>query len=163
MTALAILVGGVACAVTVVPLFRRGGESDAVDEEPREDRLSSQRATIYDSIRDLDFEYAMGKLTDDDYGEIRAALVRDAAVVLEEIDLRDRDVKLDDWIEAAVRERRKRGQEAWSVVCGACDHANPADASFCDACGTAIAGLCSSCNAQLRPGAAFCNNCGSSR
>jgi TOMM system kinase/cyclase fusion protein len=48
---------------------------------------------------------------------------------------------------------------ATAHVCPACQHANPSEAKFCNACGVSLSRLCSACGASNPPGAAFCNAC----
>jgi predicted ATPase/class 3 adenylate cyclase/DNA-binding winged helix-turn-helix (wHTH) protein len=43
--------------------------------------------------------------------------------------------------------------------CPACQHENPSEAKFCNACGVLLSHLCSACGAANPPGAAFCNAC----
>ena len=44
--------------------------------------------------------------------------------------------------------------------CPSCDHENREGATYCEACGTALARLCSGCSVELRPSARFCDSCG---
>jgi TOMM system kinase/cyclase fusion protein len=44
-------------------------------------------------------------------------------------------------------------------VCPACQHTNPAEAKFCNACGAPLLHLCAACKAENPPGSAFCNAC----
>ncbi|HET6319839.1 MAG TPA: zinc ribbon domain-containing protein, partial [Chloroflexota bacterium] len=46
--------------------------------------------------------------------------------------------------------------------CPACDHANPAESSFCLECGLALTPGCAQCGTQLPRGSKFCNKCGAS-
>lgn len=48
--------------------------------------LEERKATIYDNLRDLQFEYRLGKLSDQDYQQTKVDLQRELAVVLAEID-----------------------------------------------------------------------------
>jgi TOMM system kinase/cyclase fusion protein len=44
-------------------------------------------------------------------------------------------------------------------ACPACEHKNPSEAKFCNACGAPLLRLCSACGADNPPRAAFCNAC----
>ena len=46
------------------------------------------------------------------------------------------------------------------MKCGRCQHENPADAAFCDECGTRLEATCPSCGEANRAGAKFCRKCG---
>ena len=44
--------------------------------------------------------------------------------------------------------------------CASCQHANPDDARFCNACGAALEAVCPACGRTNPPGSRFCNGCG---
>src|ERR1700685_1501165 len=46
--------------------------------------LEDRKHAIYDNLRDLQFEYRLGKLTDDDYQQTKQSLQKELAVVLSE-------------------------------------------------------------------------------
>jgi predicted ATPase/class 3 adenylate cyclase len=46
------------------------------------------------------------------------------------------------------------------MECLRCQHENPADATFCDECGTRLEAACSACGTANRAGAKFCRRCG---
>ena len=48
------------------------------------------------------------------------------------------------------------------MTCTACGHANPAESSFCLACGRPLIAACAQCGMQLPADARFCNKCGAS-
>lgn len=48
--------------------------------------LEDRKATIYDNLRDLNFEYRLGKLSDADYNKTKVTLQNELAGVLAEID-----------------------------------------------------------------------------
>lgn len=50
------------------------------------DHLEDKKATIYESLRDLQAEYHMNKLSDADYERTKQDLQRELAVVLAEIE-----------------------------------------------------------------------------
>ena len=65
----------------------------------------------------------------------------------------------------AITEAIKGGQqqpEAATVACPKCGTANPADAKFCNNCGTNMGGSvkCPECSTENPIGAKFCNSCG---
>jgi hypothetical protein len=49
-------------------------------------RLLRKKETIYDNIKDLEFEYKMGKLSDEDFQRLRNDLSREAYEVIARID-----------------------------------------------------------------------------
>ena len=48
--------------------------------------LDERKAAIYENLRDLQFEYRVGKLSDADYQETKLELQRELAAVLAEVD-----------------------------------------------------------------------------
>jgi len=48
--------------------------------------LEERKATIYDNLRDLQFEYRVGKLSDQDYRQTKQDLQKELATVLAAID-----------------------------------------------------------------------------
>ncbi len=48
--------------------------------------LDERKATIYENLRDLQFEYRLGKLSDHDYQQTKQDLQRELASVLAEVD-----------------------------------------------------------------------------
>jgi len=48
--------------------------------------LDERKAAIYDNLRDAQFEYRVGKLSDDDYQQTKLGLQKELAVVMAEID-----------------------------------------------------------------------------
>src|SRR5947199_1515987 len=48
--------------------------------------LEDRKQAIYDNLRDLQFEYRLGKLSDQDYQQTKLALQKELAVVLAEMD-----------------------------------------------------------------------------
>jgi len=48
--------------------------------------LDERKAAIYENLRDLQFEYRVGKLSDEDYQATKRELQKELAVVLAEVD-----------------------------------------------------------------------------
>ena len=63
-------------------------ERDLPQPEPRTgyEHLEERRARIYESLRDLQFEYRVGKLSDEDYQRTKQSLQMELAGVMAEID-----------------------------------------------------------------------------
>jgi len=69
--------------------------------------LYGRRSTVYENLRDLDNEFAMGKLAEDDHQRLRAGLMAEAAEVLKLIDEAHLRREIEDMIEADAKSRRK--------------------------------------------------------
>jgi len=63
----------------------------AAPEKTRLSFLSERKETVYDNLRDLNFEYKAGKYPESDYQEMRAALEEEAAAVLAEMETLERN------------------------------------------------------------------------
>ena len=171
------LVVGAALAVAaliyvLLPLF------DAVS--PLRSRLTGVPAaapeSAIDALREIEFDRATGKLSDDDYAALKASYTRSALV---ELRSRRGEVSVDspdpeqvpvassaadspsiagslDPAEAAVR--RYRAIRRSCDVCGPRPEPDPA---FCSSCGKYLRGACGACGAAIdAPASRFCANCG---
>ena len=79
-----------ACVVAIVVIaFILGVRAqDLPEPEPESPflHLDERKAAIYENLRDLQFEYRVGKLSDQDYQNTKKDLQRDLAAVLAEVD-----------------------------------------------------------------------------
>lgn len=55
--------------------------------------LEERKSAIYENLRDLQFEYRVGKLSDADYAQTKLSLQKELAVVIAETERVTRDVK----------------------------------------------------------------------
>src|SRR5580698_10835955 len=76
----------VVAATTFFALFVRAKDIPAPDPVSPTQHLEERKAAIYENLRDLQFEYRVGKLSDTDYQSTKLALQKELAVVLAEID-----------------------------------------------------------------------------
>jgi hypothetical protein len=72
-------------ALAVTLLIRPSAIPEPEAPSPTQ-HLEDKKATIYENLRDLQGEYRMGKLSDEDYKLIKLELQRELAGVLAEID-----------------------------------------------------------------------------
>lgn len=74
----------IAVAVFIYILFVR--KQDIPEPQPVSpvQHLDDRKQAIYENLRDLQFEYRVGKLSDEDYAATKQALQRELAVVLAE-------------------------------------------------------------------------------
>lgn len=111
-----------------------GGLKDDYEETPLH-HLLSRKDSIYTALRDLEFDYQTGKLSDDDYEGLRAKFTSEASVVLEEID---------EMRAAKPSQKTKKGKKAEKTAM-----TTASDGSTCDECGFAF-----------KEGDKFCKSCG---
>jgi len=91
--------------------------------------LDDRKHAIYDNLRDLQFEYRLGKLTDQDYQQTKQALQKELAVVLSETEQTLKSLGL-----GAVKPAVKK-----SFACPHCGAKFREALKFCGECGKAIA------------------------
>jgi rRNA maturation endonuclease Nob1 len=126
---LALAVG----AFTLYPIFRDSGATEPASANGLAD-LRARRDRVYAELRDLEFDYRVGKLTTADYEEARGRLELEAARVLQALDVQVRAI--DEEIEREVRAIRESRQRR--SFCPACGEAVDPKARFCAACGAAL-------------------------
>ena len=61
------------------------GEVYAGEEKTRSGYLRERKESVYENLRDLNFEYKAGKVPDADYQSMRASLEEEAAAIMAEI------------------------------------------------------------------------------
>lgn len=97
--------------------------------------LEQRKAQIYENLRDLQFEFRVGKLSDADYQKTKLDLQRELANVLAEIDSIQPAVQVKQAAAAAVAPKPKAG----SKKCPHCGASFPQALKFCGECGKAMA------------------------
>ena len=100
--------------------------------------LEERKAQIYENLRDLQFEFRVGKLSDDDYQKTKLDLQRELARVLAEIDavLPAQPVQAR---AAKAPEAAAQGSARTSTTCPSCGAKFPQPLKFCGECGKAMA------------------------
>ncbi len=76
----------VALGALGLTLFIRGADLPKPEPVSPTAHLDDRKAQIYENLRDLQFEYRLGKLSDEDYAKTKQDLQRELARVLAEID-----------------------------------------------------------------------------
>ncbi len=93
--------------------------------------LEERKAQIYENLRDLQFEFRLGKLSDADYQKTKVDLQRELAKVLAEIDAVQPPV-------SAKAARPPAPKADASDQCPHCGAKFPLPLKFCGACGKAM-------------------------
>ena len=70
----------------VFTLLVRARDLPAPEPVPPTRRLDERKAAIYENLRDLQFEYRLGKLSDKDYELTKLGLQKELAAVMAELD-----------------------------------------------------------------------------
>ncbi|MCC7162983.1 MAG: zinc-ribbon domain-containing protein [Anaerolineae bacterium] len=85
--------------------------------------LFGEREIVFETLRDLQFEYATGKLSAQDYEQLKARYELQAAQILREID---------------ARQAVKQGNSPVAVTCPRCHSQMRAKYKFCTKCGAKL-------------------------
>jgi hypothetical protein len=126
------------------PLLMKGGQ--AVTMEDRQlSELQAKRDRILNRLQELDMDFAMGKILEEDYQLDRQALMTQGADVLKAIDVliggapsQAKDADAEDEIEAAVARLRGKDKPLASGYCPSCGNAVQQGDAFCTRCGTSL-------------------------
>jgi hypothetical protein len=137
--AVAVIAGG----FVLIPLLSEPKASVDIEllAETELDRLLERKAVIYQNLKDLDFEHAMRRLSDEDYYRLEADYKNDAALLLQKLDQLGASEGLDEAIEKEIAARRGK------LYAPASFHAKEAL-------------RCPSCGAEVIRGKKFCADCG---
>ena len=98
--------------------------------------LEDRKQAIYGNLRDLQFEYRLGKLSDGDYQQNKRALQRELAGVLAEIEQKVQRLGLAQPRAAKAPRKLEKARE----VCPHCGATFAQSLKFCGECGKAMAG-----------------------
>ena len=137
-----------ACGLLVViagiyvltPLFKEPGGNLEVEllAETELDRLLSRKAVVYSNLKDLEFEYRMGRLSDGDFRRLEAGYKSEAAKLLQDLDRLDVPKDLDETIERDIAARKTKlfpGTAEMTRRCPSCGAESPIGKKFCADCG----------------------------
>ncbi len=170
----------IAILVVVVLAFIAYPLFSSAEEKPKPttdalDSLVAQRDSAYDAIRDLDFDFQMGKLSQEDYDKLRDKYKLRAAQVLKQIDdaggVPDAGANIEQEV-ARLRHRHvapASDGDALEAEIARLRHREPSTNG--DAIEDEVARLraqrqtsariyCSNCGTPARPGDRFCPKCG---
>ena len=112
-----------------------------------------KREVVLAALRDLDFDFKTGKVSEEDYQPVRNQLMAEAAQDLEQ------EQKQAERLEVLIQSRRKAQHE--DTKCGHCDAPVMVGQRFCSKCGSAVNHeLCPSCGKNIKADDIFCPSCG---
>ena len=118
-------------AVTVLFTFSiRAKDMPAPEPLSPTRHLDERRAAIYENLRDLQFEYRVGKLSDTDYQQTKVGLQKELAGVLAEIERVSSGAPAAAQAKPVAVEKPKAG-----TVCPHCSATFAKSMKFCGECG----------------------------
>jgi hypothetical protein len=165
-----IVVAVAALALVLEPLVRgdidQGASTSPADELDFTDIQESESPKIQAllALKEIEFDRATGKLSDEDYGTLkkRYANAALAAIEAEDAEVEEAEKVGDDPAEAAIQRARAAGARK---ACPTCGPRPEADSAFCSSCGKPLVtpggpNNCASCGEAVPAGGKFCANCG---
>lgn len=153
-------------AIGFTLLVRERDIPPAPVENPELKHLETRRQVLYENLKDLQFEYIQGKLSETDYQSVKSGFLNDLAGVMASIEQlqpekeraeketadghRDTEARGKSYLEkekagkeTAAREpvapqRPASKGHSGSLICSACGAENPGQHRFCGQCGAAL-------------------------
>ena len=156
---------GMAALRTIRPLVSEQEDRVAVLGTRTRAALEQEKANTLRTIKELEFDRAMRKMSEEDFQEMSVRLRARAGRLIRQLDAgsgyrtaieQDLVKRLGDQAEA------KPGKARETRTCASCRTVNDADAKFCKSCGTRAhdTRTCASCRTVNDADAAFCTSCG---
>jgi hypothetical protein len=121
-----------ALAVIVFILGVRAKDLPEPEPESPFHHLDERKAAIYENLRDLQFEYRVGKLSDEDYQTTKRDLQKELAAVLSEVDKLKIQLGVNG---AAPPPAQVVEQPVAGLVCPSCGVKFEKPLKFCGECG----------------------------
>lgn len=164
---IAILLTAAAFAVIIYPFFRQRLRPVDSSEDENLQELHSKRDTAYSMLKELEFDYQSGILTEEDYQDLEARYKRKAISILRDVDGLENGAGEDEIEKQVLRQRRKgrlragaiadlrKGTEAEDEIEKQVRELRRGKGRFCSQCGVRYQDddrFCSSCGANLREG-----------
>lgn len=146
----ALLLTVLTFAIVTLPFFRKRLRpiSAVTDEESQE--LFFKRDTTYAMLKELEFDYQSGVLTEEDYHDLEDRYKRKGISILKNIDSLPEDSKIDALIEKQVsRLRQRKSVNVSDEIEDKISSLRQSKGRFCPQCGT-----------KHQPDARFCGQCG---
>lgn len=142
---LALIVGGAALSLILMPILRPTPEAPAPAWDlPELEETRKGQALL--ALKEIEFDLATGKLSDADHALLKRKFTAEAVAAIRE------DAPAVAVVSAGT---------AKLLACPTCGPRPESDAIFCSTCGKLLSShTCAGCGAAMAPGAKFCEGCG---
>ncbi len=154
----------IALAIVLFPVFGDQSPSEIRPEHRTAPKLEIDDEPVpgsaIEALREIEFDRATGKLSDDDYDGMKARYTAQALVELRATDAMGTRGAAPE-TPADVAERLVKKYRPGSTICHTHGLRPEPDALFCSECGAYLPGKCEQCGtAVTAAGAHFCTGCG---
>jgi hypothetical protein len=163
----AVMVGIALTALVIGPLVTTAPPAPEVDDEP-EELEQTPKGIALAALKEIEFDRATGKLSEEDYEFLKAKYTEQALVALraEEPALASAGagaLEPGADVETLIAARARAIRSGVGVrACPTCGPRPEPDAFFCSECGVSLGdGKCGQCGADMEAGSRFCERCGS--
>jgi hypothetical protein len=122
-------------AIVVIAFILGVRSKDLPEPEPESPfrHLDDRKAAIYENLRDLQFEYRVGKLSEEDYQTSKRDLQKELAVVLAEVDKLKAQLSQNGAVPPPAP--KPKPPQAAGTVCPSCGAKFDRELKFCGECG----------------------------
>jgi hypothetical protein len=125
----------VAVAVIAFVLGVRRKDLPVPEPESPFQHLDERKAAIYENLRDLQFEYRLGKLSDADYQHTKKDLQKELATVLADVDKLKAQLGMNGAAPPAAARPQPAAKPDGASVCPSCGAKFKENLKFCGECG----------------------------
>ena len=125
------------------PLLRSPYSSEGFGSHGSDDRkeaLQQSKENVYAAIKEMDFDYQMGKLSEDDYQHLKMQYKGKAVEILKSLDTANQaeDADLEAAIELEVQQLREQYHTSSINFCSQCGIEVLPNSNFCQGCGHSL-------------------------
>ncbi len=133
MSYIAYMIGLALLSWAILPLFKK--DSTWISVYWKTEELEEHKKRVYGNIADLEFDYAMGRLSDKDFANVRQSFLSEAGRVIEKLE----QEKASDLSARIRQDANKLGKHKTKKnkmnFCPDCGSKNLTEAKFCMNCG----------------------------
>ncbi len=145
------------------PLIKQATLSKQVVNDDKQHELYSRRDTTYSMLKELEFDFQSGILTEDDYDDLSKRYKNQAISILKNLDDAGKETSIEDEIEKQVLRMRRGGGKLRPDTINNSGKNTMTEEKLEKQIQKLRQGtvqFCSQCGAKHQPGDRFCSQCG---